>query len=114
MPNQNIIYITGATPTPTPTNGSLILNFDELVNDLSFDGVVLYVNDSVRTIRWTDTQGLYTTNLNLGDVVRVQVSTSPSNLGKQISIIRRDYTTDDQNGDEMDLGTGDKHYLEDP
>jgi len=99
MPNQNIIIITGATPTPTPTNGSLILNFDELVNDRGVDFINCRVNGLFRNIRYTDTEGLYTTNINLGDVVSMQVFTSPSNLGKQISLTRRDYTTDDQNGD---------------
>jgi hypothetical protein len=99
MPNQNIIYITGPTPTPTPMIGSLILNFDELVNDLGVDYISLRVGGLFRYIRYTDVQGLYTTNLNIGDVVSMQLFSSPANLGKQISITRRDYTTDDQGSD---------------
>jgi hypothetical protein len=98
MPNQNIIIVTGNTQLD-PINGSLLLNFDELVDNRGIDYVQLSVNGSVRYIRFTDTQGLYTTNLNLGDVVEVQVFSDPTNLGKQISITRSDYTTDDQNGD---------------
>ena len=99
MPNQNIIIVTGNTQLD-PIRGSLLLNFDELVNDRGIDYIQLSVNGSVRYIRYTDTKGLYTTNLNLNDVVEVQVYTDPSNLGKQISLTRRDYTTDDQSGDD--------------
>jgi len=87
------------TPTPTPMIGSLILNFDELVNDLGVDYVEMSVNGSIRTIRYTDTEGLYTTNLNIGDVVSLSIYSDPTFLIKEISVIRRDYTTDDQNGD---------------
>ena len=98
MPNQNIIIVTGNTQLD-PVRGSLLLNFDELVNNRGIDVILLYVNSLVKYIRYIDTEGLYTTNLNLGDVVLIQVFSDPSNLGKQISLTRRDYTTDDQGGD---------------
>lgn len=93
-----------STPAPTPTAtpgivGSLILNFDELVNDRGIDTIQLSVNGSVRKLIYTDTDGLYVTNISSGDVVRIEVFTNPTNLTKVINIIRRDYTTDDQNGD---------------
>jgi hypothetical protein len=99
MPNQNIIIVTGNTQLD-PINGSLLLNFDELVNDRGIDYVQLSVNGSVRYIRYTDTEGLYTTNLNLGDVVSISIYSSPTGSTKQISLTRRDYTTDDQSGDD--------------
>lgn len=97
MPNNNIIIVTGNTQLD-PVNGSLILNFDELVNNLSNDRIDIRVNNIFRYRRFTDTTGLFTTPLNIGDVVTFSITTSPGSLGKQFSIIRRDYTTDDVEG----------------
>jgi hypothetical protein len=97
MPNQNIIIVTGNTQLD-PVRGSLLLNFDELVDNLGLDSLIIYVNNELRKIRFTDTENLFTTNLNLNDVVTIDLIPGIQ-IGQQISVTRRDYTTDDQNGD---------------
>jgi uncharacterized delta-60 repeat protein len=79
--------------------GALLLNFDELVKDFGVDYIEVSVNGILRRIRYQDTDTLYTTPINLNDVVSVSIYTSPTDLDKQISIIRRDYTIDAQDGD---------------
>jgi hypothetical protein len=84
--------------TNSNANGSLIVTFNELVNDMGPDNYVVTVNGQQRKIQYTDTDGLYSTNLNIGDIVTFSLETEPSSLNKLISISRLDYTTDDVNG----------------
>lgn len=84
--------------TNSNANGSLIVSFNELIDDIGPDNYVVTVNGQRRMIQYTDTDGLYSTNLNLGDVVTFSLETSPTSLNKLISISRLDYTTDDVNG----------------
>jgi uncharacterized delta-60 repeat protein len=79
--------------------GSILLTFDELVDDLGIDYIIITVAGQERYIRYIDSNTIYTTLVNTGDVVSISMYSSPSDLLKQISIIRRDYTTDDQGGD---------------
>jgi uncharacterized delta-60 repeat protein len=79
--------------------GSILLTFDELVDDLGIDYITITVAGQERYIRYIDSNTIYTTLVNTGDVVSISVYTDPSDLDKRISLIRRDYTTDDQGGD---------------
>ena len=79
--------------------GALLLNFDEFVKDFGVDYIEVSVNGSIRRIRYQDTNKLYTTPINLNDVVSVSIYTSPTDLHKQISITRKDYTIDAEDGD---------------
>jgi uncharacterized delta-60 repeat protein len=79
--------------------GSILLTFDELVDDLGIDYITINVAGQERYIRYIDSNTIYTTLVNTGDFVSISMYSSPSDLLKQISIIRRDYTTDDQGGD---------------
>ena len=79
--------------------GALLLNFDEFVKDFGVDYIEVSVNGSIRRIRYQDTNKLYTTPINLNDVVSLSIYTSPTDLDKQISITRKDYTIDAEDGD---------------
>jgi hypothetical protein len=79
--------------------GSILLTFDELVDDLGIDYITITVAGQERYIRYIDSNTIYTTLVNTGDVVSISVYTDPSDSDKAISVIRRDYTTDDQGGD---------------
>lgn len=97
MPIQNVVVL--QPTTPEPVRGSLILNFDEFINNLGGDFIQVNINNVVVKRQYTDVIGLYMWRLNVGDAVRLQILTSPSNYRKVWNIIRRDYTTDDINGD---------------
>ena len=93
-----------ATPQPTPTvgamRGSLIMSFDELVPDRGIDNYTVVVNNQDRDVHFTEIDSLYSTNLNLGDVVTITIQKDiTSSTASSISVSRRDYTTDDQGGD---------------
>jgi hypothetical protein len=80
--------------------GSLLVNFDELINDIGIDYISVSVNNSVRKIQNTDINNLYSTYLNTGDTVTVSiVGDFTYDSIKYISVYRRDFTTDDQGGD---------------
>jgi len=79
--------------------GALLINFDELVKDFGLDYIEISVNGSIRRIRYQDTNTLYTTPIYLNDVVSLSIYTSPTDLDKQISITRKDYTIDAEDGD---------------
>jgi hypothetical protein len=78
---------------------SLIITFDELIDDLGVDSYSVIVNGEQRTNQSTDVEGLYSTYIETNDVVTISIETSPSGLLRVIDIIRRDYTTDDISGD---------------
>ena len=90
------------TPTPTPTatsvmRGSLIMSFDELIDDRDVDGYAIYVNGIQRNNEWYDANELYSTYLYEGDVVQILLFDSASTK-HSFGIYRRDYTTDDTLG----------------
>ena len=96
------------TPTPTPTitpsgniaglmRGSLLISYDEPnVFDRSPD-LEAYVNGVQRNLIHNPIDNLYTTYIYSGDVVNILMRTT-SNVNS-IDVVRRDYTTDDQGGD---------------
>jgi hypothetical protein len=92
------------TPTPTPTStpyiedtrmrGSLLLTYNEFLVPSYID---IYVNSELRNIRYSEIDNLYSTFIYSGDVINIQINTT-SNINS-IDITRRDYTIDDQDGD---------------
>jgi hypothetical protein len=80
--------------------GSLLVNFDELINDIGIDYISVSVNGSLRKIQNTDINNLYSTYINTGDTISVSiVGDFTYDSIKYISVYRRDFTTDDQGGD---------------
>jgi uncharacterized delta-60 repeat protein len=78
--------------------GTLLMTFDELINGKGTSGFRVSIGGAyVRQAFFFDSNDLYSTNLNLGDVVRIEQT---GTLGEYTwSIIRRDFTTDDEGGD---------------
>ena len=77
--------------------GSILVNFDELVNDRGIDSFQVFVNAIQRDEHFTDVNNYYSTFVDIGQVVTFRVLFSGSI--PQVSIIRKDFTTDDENGD---------------
>jgi uncharacterized delta-60 repeat protein len=78
--------------------GSVLVTFDEFINDRGVDAVVLYVNNVVRKVQNTDINNLWTVPINTGDVVKVEVVFS-GDYNIDIGVNRTDYTTDDSDRD---------------
>jgi uncharacterized delta-60 repeat protein len=81
--------------------GSILVTFDELVNDRGIDNYQLTVgtgSDTLRDVHFTDSNKLYSTYVFTGDSVTFTVFHSTDLLG-DITIKRIDYTTDDEGGD---------------
>jgi len=81
--------------------GSLLVTFDEEVNNRGFDIIQVVVNGVIRKIIPNDSVNQYSTYLNIGDVVTIGITSSVqySGLTKQCAVNRLDYTTDDTGGD---------------
>jgi hypothetical protein len=96
------------TPTPTPSAtpsvanrmvGSLMMTFDEYIKDRGIDYYQASVNGEIRDLQYTDTNQTYSTYLYTGDTVNIIVNGDTFTAYKIIEVTRRDYTTDDINGD---------------
>lgn len=81
--------------------GSILLNFNEIVNNKGAAFVVVEVNGLTRKITATECANEYMTYVNTGDVVEIQITPHPDypTVTKDISISRKDFTTDNENGD---------------
>jgi hypothetical protein len=98
-PTPTATALPAPTPTPTPGMiGSLMMSFYETPKGKGGPYYKVIVNGSNRDLHYTDTTDLYSTNLNLGDVVEISIENNPSYL-EVYGVIRRDYTTDDSLGD---------------
>jgi hypothetical protein len=78
---------------------SLIITFDELINDAGVDTYSVFVNGQLRNSDSLEIEGIYSTYLQTYDVVTISVETSSSGMLRVVDVMRRDYTTDDQGGD---------------
>ena len=80
-------------PSQQQTNltatGSLLITFQK-----DFENISVTVNGQVRNMIYTEMNNLYSTHIYSGDSITIGMYT-----GNTYSIIRRDYTTDDQGGD---------------
>jgi len=104
--NHGIAVTPTPTPTPTPSptpgasermRGSLIISYDEPDANLATTYVNVLVNSENRQLVQDPITNLYSTFIYSGDVVNVKITTSSTT--NSIDVTRRDYTTDDQNGD---------------
>jgi hypothetical protein len=100
-PTPNLPPTPTPTPTPSPTplpnqmRGSLIFTFDQNPNYKGIDNYTITVNGQPRVLNYSNNDNLYTTYIYSGD--SVTITTAPEL--NDFSVIRRDYTTDDQGGD---------------
>lgn len=102
--------------------GSLLITFDEALDNRNADFLSVTVNGQVRKILPVDTVNQYTTFLNIGDAVNIRFSPNPYITGstKNLSLSRVDYTTDDTAGDfgikttHIQTVTGTTYYVDLP
>jgi hypothetical protein len=85
------------TPSPSPRiRGSVLVSFNKDVSsNYSYEVIV---NNQIRTLNYMNISNLYNTYVYLGDVVTINITTTIASP-QSIYIDRRDYTTDDQGGD---------------
>jgi hypothetical protein len=104
--NHGIAITQTPTPTPTPSptpnvsglmRGSLLISYSEPNANTYTTYVTVLVNGADRQVTHNDIDNLYSTYIYSGDVVNVKITTT-SNVNS-LDVIRRDYTTDDQGGD---------------
>jgi hypothetical protein len=81
--------------TNTTAKGSLILSLDNSIDDVN-----VYVNNNLVNKQYSIVNGMYNVSLNVNDVVRLE-------RGEiiKISSTRKDYTTDDQSGNNGIINT---------
>jgi uncharacterized delta-60 repeat protein len=87
-------------PTPTPAGGmrgSLMMSFDKEIDTDPIDFYQVVVNGTLRERTYDDVNDFYSTYLFTGDTVSVELYTNGLAF-YDLSVIRRDYTTDDENG----------------
>ena len=83
--------------TNLTTIGSLLVSYDEVNQSSNVSQVQCFVNSIERKLIHNNTDNLYSTFLSNGDIVRVLITTTSDD--NELSVTRRDYTTDDQGGD---------------
>jgi hypothetical protein len=76
--------------------GSLIISFDD-IDGFGGDYLDIVVNNVLRKRIYTNSSSLYSCPLYVGDVVNLQFSDMFNSLNYIVT--RRDYTTDDEGGD---------------
>lgn len=84
--------------TNLTANGSLIVNFDELTASNGQTNYTVTVNGILRVLEYNNSSGLYSTYLNINDVVSFGIDSDPPSLNKYYNLSRLDYTTDDTIG----------------
>ena len=80
--------------------GSILINFDEIIDNFSYSTVQVYVNGDIRKIISIDTLNQYSTYVYPNDVEQIILQPRPITDTQILSIdvSRIDYTTDDLNG----------------
>ena len=79
--------------------GSVLITFNEFVDNRGFDIVQVSVNGQLRKIIPNDTTNQYSTYVNTGDSISISISLLSSSIQlKNINISRKDFTTDSENG----------------
>jgi len=81
--------------------GSILVTFDELVNDRGIDNWSIEVGpgtNQLRDVHFTDCNNLYSTFMFVGNVVTFVVNHS-LDTDANVTVKRIDYTTDDEGGD---------------
>ncbi len=78
--------------------GSLIMSFDKEIDTDPIDYYQVRVNGELRERTYDDVTEFYSTYIFTGDTVNILLTTN-GQAYYDLSVYRRDYTTDDQNGD---------------
>lgn len=78
--------------------GTILVNYEEFYDGRGLDNITVTVNGQVRKVIHNDTTKQYSTYVNTGEVVTIAIS-SISNIYKVISVLRNDFTNDDEDGD---------------
>jgi hypothetical protein len=102
------------TPTPTPSatpsvstervRGSLLITFEEEINNLGIDKVDVYVNGYKRDFMSMDIEEKYSYQIYSGDSVTISITTN-SVLAPTFSISKYDFTINDVNDNNGISGT---------
>jgi len=77
---------------------SLLVTFNEVINDLGPDLFSVDINGVTQYNQYTDINNLYTSPLNVGDTVRIDF-TYQGGTGGDYTAYRKDYTNDNEGGD---------------
>jgi uncharacterized delta-60 repeat protein len=79
--------------------GSVLVTFEEIVDNRGDDSVQVSVNGQLRKIIYNDTTNQYSTFVNTGEEITISITLLAGTVDlKNITISRKDYTTDDNNG----------------
>jgi hypothetical protein len=78
--------------------GSIIVTFDELIEGIGGAYFDVRVNNVIRDRHFTNISNLYSSGLNLNETFNIIINTEPQICVFTFNLIRRDYTTDDTNG----------------
>lgn len=78
--------------------GSFLLTFSEYIKGLGGGYCKITVNNELKCVQYTQVNDLFTNYIDVGDVVTVELSGSTYENG--ISIVRREFTTDDEEGNQ--------------
>jgi hypothetical protein len=76
--------------------GSLLITFEENIFEIGTGYYSVTVNGQVRDLHYSRSNNLYSTYLNLNDVVSISIIDVPSYIS--VNVFRKDFTTDDVNG----------------
>jgi uncharacterized delta-60 repeat protein len=74
--------------------GSLLVTFDELIDDRGVDSFSISVNGVQRDLHFTDVNNYYSTYVFTGNSVSITIGTNDPTVIPNVSITRLDYTTD--------------------
>jgi hypothetical protein len=76
--------------------GSLLITFEESLYEIGGGYYSVTVNGQLRDLHYSRSSNLYSTFINTGDVISITVVNVPSYVS--LNVFRRDYTTDDVDG----------------
>jgi hypothetical protein len=78
--------------------GQLLITFDDIDGLSGGDYMDIFVNNVIQKRIWISSYKLYSCPLYVGDVVRIDFTNVAPIVITYLDLIRRDYTTDDNNG----------------
>ena len=78
--------------TNLTAKGSLIINFDELTASDGQTNYTVTVNGILRVLEYNNSSGLYSTYLNINDVVSFGIDSDPPSLNKYYNLSRDWYS----------------------
>jgi len=78
--------------------GSIIVTFDELIEGIGGAFFDVNVNSILRDRHYTNISNLYSSGIQLNETFNIVITTAPQFCFFTFNLIRRDYTTDDTDG----------------